>query len=554
MYLRIKTMRSYFPGLFFIILSIFNQCSLANNTVSGDNLKLGSIRFETSTNSPVAQAHFILGLKFLHNFMYPLALREFKLAQKADPNFALSYWGQAMCYKWSLWSYENKLKGSKVIHDFNALNKVRLTPLEKGLIGAVSELYQPGTDLENEKKYLTAMGQLYKENPKNVDVASFYALAMIGYAMDAPYDKQGMQLLDTARTLLKSFIADNPSHPGIIHYYMHGNDIPNSRYPLDGLTVVNHVYQYLSDSSHVLHMPSHLYTALGDWPKAAQANFLSVQASHRMCQFLKKEKIYVAAIDSNDLGDTNSLTQKTNAWSAKEWYACDADNVYHSLEWLQYDYLQMGQNDKADALLKEMQKVSKIENKDIYDFWSYRMLARQILYTQVYKPITQLPKPLIETSKDKNWAAYSECGLLLADGISAVKNKQIKEYVLINTRFKAIISQLVKASSEEYKDACLLAKTEVSAYKHAFIDNDFDTCSNELDNVEIIQRKLQSSHESLTLPFLPAQEVYGEIMINKPIYWLKILALYKDELKYFPNRNLALKGLARIKEKLKIKN
>ncbi len=52
-----------------------------------------------------------MGLKYLHNFMYPLALREFKLAQQDDPTFALSYWGMAMCYKWSLWSYENKMKG-----------------------------------------------------------------------------------------------------------------------------------------------------------------------------------------------------------------------------------------------------------------------------------------------------------------------------------------------------------------------------------------------------------------------------------------------------------
>ena len=544
-------MRSFFQGFFLIILSIFGQLTLASTNVLGENLKLGTIHFETSTTSPIAQAHFILGLKFLHNFMYPLALREFKLAQKADPNFALSYWGQAMCYKWSLWSYENRQKGSKVMHVFNALHQVTMTPLEKGLMDAVSQLYQPGTDLENEKKYLTAMRKVHEQNPQNVDVASFYALAMIGYAMDAPYDKNGMQLLNEARQLLKSFIADYPSHPGIMHYYMHANDIPNSTYPLKGLTVIKNVYLYLSDSSHVLHMPAHLYTALGDWTKAAQANFLSVQASHRMCHFLESEKIYIPAIDSKDLSDANPITKKTTDWTPQEWYACDADNVYHSLEWLHYDYLQMGQIDKAYALLKEMQKIATLENKDIYDFWAYRMLTRQILYTQTYKPVTGLPKPLIETSKDKNWAAYSECGLLLAEGVSAANNKQINYLTLINKRFKSIIAQLNAPSSEEYKDACLLAQTEVSAYKHAYIDNDYDTCSNELDNVEKIQQKLQSSHESLTLPFVPAQEVYGDIMINKPKYWKKILDLYTAELKYFPNRTLALKGLARVKEKLK---
>jgi hypothetical protein len=547
-------MRSFVQVIFFIILTALHSLVFAKPTVLGENLKIGHLQFETSTESPLAKAHFILGVKFLHNFMYPLALREFKLAQSIDPQFALSYWGQAMCYKWSLWSYENKQKGSKVIQDFRALSAVKMSPLEKGLLAAVSEIYQPGTDLENEKKYLAAMQKLYKQFPRNPDVVSFYALAMIGYAMDAPYDKDGMQLLEKARRLLKSFITVYPAHPGIIHYYMHVNDIPNSPYPREGLVVINNVYQHLNDSSHVLHMPAHLYTELGMWPEAAHANFLSVQASHHMCHYLEKEKIYVAAVDSNDISDTNSLTKKSKPWTPVEWYACDADNVYHSLEWLHYDYLQMGQFEKAAVLLKEMQKVAQVENKDIYDFWAYRMLARQILYTKSYQPITALPQPLIETSKDKNWAAYSECGLLLADGVSAVKYKQLDYLTLIDARYKKIISQLTALSSEEYKDACALAQTEVSAYKHACIENDFNTCSNELDNVQKIQEKLQSSHESLTLPFLPAQEVYGDIMIQEPKYWPKILELYQDELKYTPNRTMAVQGLVDVKAKLEHKS
>jgi tetratricopeptide (TPR) repeat protein len=543
-------MRPFIQAIFFIILMAFYSFTFANPTVLGENLKIGRLQFETSTQSPLAKAHFILGVKFLHNFMYPLALREFKLAQSLDPQFALSYWGQAMCYKWSLWSYENKQKGSKVMHDLHALQHVKMTSLEKGLLAAVAEIYQPGSDLENEKKYLAAMQKLYEQFPRNPDVISFYALAMIGYAMDAPYDNNGTALLEKARRLLKSFITVYPAHPGIIHYYMHVNDIPNSPYPREGLIVINNVYQYLSDSSHVLHMPAHLYTALGMWPEAAHANFLSVQASHHLCHFLEKEKIYVPAVDSNDISDTNSLTNKTNVWTSAEWDACDADNVYHSLEWLHYDYLQMGQIEKARALLKEMLKVATVENRDIYDFWADRMLARQILYTQSYQPVTALPKPLIETSKDKNWAAYSECGLLLADGVSAVKYKQMDYLSLIHARYNKIISQLTLPASEEYKDACLLAQAEVSAYKHAYIENNFDSCSHDLDNIQKIQEKLQSSHESLTLPFVSAQEVYGEIMMQKPKYWAKIVDLYEDELKYTPNRTMAIQGLADVKAKL----
>lgn len=540
-------MRLYIQLFFFVFFGFSCHFSLAQTNALDDYLKIGRVQFETSSSSLKAKAHFNLGVKFLHNFMYPLALREFQLAQRADPNFALSYWGQAMCYKWSLWSYENKKKGLAVIQAFQALQKVSMTPLEKGLMDAVSELYQPGADLENEKKYLHAMRGLYEQYPKHVEVISFYALAMIGYAMDAPYEKNGTELLDEARQFLKTFISTYPAHPGIIHYYMHVNDVPNSPYPREGMAVINNVYQYLSDSSHVLHMPSHLYTALGMWSEAAEANALSIKASHHMCRFLKKEKIHIAAIDAN----AQESSFKKIDWTQQDWYACDADNVYHSMEWLHYDYLQMGYSAKAEQLVKQMQDIARIENEPVYDFWAYRMLARQILYTKSYKPVSAMPKPLIEVSKDKNWAAYSECGLLLAQGVSAAHNKQLDYLSLIDKRFDNIQTQLTNPSSTGYKDACMLAKAEVLAYKHAFVDHDVNALSNELNNAQKIQEQLQSSHESLTLPYIPAQELYGELMMGDKKYWPQILVLYKNELKFNPNRALALEGLAGVRAKLK---
>jgi Tfp pilus assembly protein PilF len=93
---------------FFASLTVNAQSLVASN----NSLKLGTVNFETHTPSLDAHQHFELGLIYLHNFMYSLALREFKLAESADPTFALSYWGQAMAYKWSLWSYVNHEKGT----------------------------------------------------------------------------------------------------------------------------------------------------------------------------------------------------------------------------------------------------------------------------------------------------------------------------------------------------------------------------------------------------------------------------------------------------------
>ncbi|MHB1947480.1 MAG: tetratricopeptide repeat protein [Gammaproteobacteria bacterium] len=521
-------------------------------SVPGDHLNLGQVTFPTSTTSPEAQSHFVLGVKYLHNFMYPLALREFMLAQKADPNFALSYWGMAMCYKWSLWSYENKKKGERIIQEFNSIKDIKMSPLEKGLLNAIALTYGSGTLIENEKKYMKAMAQLYQQYPANPDVASFYALSMIGYAMDAPFSKDLDRITQKARDVLKPFLKSHPGHPGVIHYYMHANDIPNSHFPETALSVVPNVYKYLSDSSHVLHMPSHLYTDLGMWSDAAIANQYSIQAGHHMCAFLKTLSVDLCALDGKEFNRYNPLEEPKYKWTKRDDVACDADNIYHSTEWLQYEYLQTGQFKKAEKQLAIMRKVAETLNDPKYDFWLYRMQARQLLYADETPPVKELPKPLIEKSSDKIWAAYSECGLLLADGLSAIRNEQTLLLSPIDSRFDNIISQLTMPSGAAFKQACIMNQALLRGVKSVAIGKDRSAALKYFDRAYKIQTQLQSSHQSITLPYVPAQEIYGNFLLQDPHRknLLKAVDLYENELTYNPNRSEAILGMARAQVKL----
>jgi hypothetical protein len=54
--------------------------------------QLGTINFPTSAK-PAAQEPFLVGTKALYNFEFDLAAEAFQQSQKADPAFALAYWG-----------------------------------------------------------------------------------------------------------------------------------------------------------------------------------------------------------------------------------------------------------------------------------------------------------------------------------------------------------------------------------------------------------------------------------------------------------------------------
>src|SRR5215213_5371483 len=64
--------------------------------------ELGTIEFPTS-GAPAAQPLFIKGVLLLHSFEYDDAREAFVDAEKADPAFAMAYWGEAMTFNHPVW-------------------------------------------------------------------------------------------------------------------------------------------------------------------------------------------------------------------------------------------------------------------------------------------------------------------------------------------------------------------------------------------------------------------------------------------------------------------
>src|SRR5438477_6693004 len=78
-------------------------CLVAASPAGAQTPQLGTIQFSTS-GAAAAQPSFIEGVKDLHSFEFDEAAEAFRNAQKADPNFALAFWGEAMSYNHPLWA------------------------------------------------------------------------------------------------------------------------------------------------------------------------------------------------------------------------------------------------------------------------------------------------------------------------------------------------------------------------------------------------------------------------------------------------------------------
>tara|TARA_Y100001980_G_C14556860_1_gene351588 strand:+ start:49409 stop:51031 length:1623 start_codon:yes stop_codon:yes gene_type:complete len=297
------------------LAGILISCSSPRET-AGDKYSLGEIKYRFPV-SPEATAGFNKGLLLLHSFEYDDAKDAFIEAQEADKNEVMTYWGEAMCSYKALWGLQNVEAGRKVMSKLGDTREARLNKAEEGLERnfweGIEILYGEGELKERNEKYARHMETQYKKYPGDLEVAAFYSLAL----MWADYDSR--EYLSKSAEVAAGIIKENPTHPGALHYMIHSND--NPEFAKLAVAAANEYAQVAPDAAHALHMPSHIYVALGMWNEVVSSNVDSYQAS------------------------LNRIERKGLSGS---------DRGYHSMAWLHYGYLQQGNYEKASQLMKEM--------------------------------------------------------------------------------------------------------------------------------------------------------------------------------------------------------
>jgi predicted Zn-dependent protease len=482
---------------------------------------LGHVHMDTSC-SPSVSADFDRALAMLHNFWFARALEAFKKVIQADPQCAMAYWGAAMTYNHPFWdapTREDESAAWALVQKGRQTTKK--TPREEMYLDAVAALYKDagaGSKSERDEAYKNAMKAVYEKYPDD-EVKLFYGLSILGTIKEGT---PGFERQAVAAKLFEEVYAKKPEHPGALHYLIHVYDDPE--HAVDGLKAARAYAKAAAAVPHAQHMPSHIFTRLGYWEESAAANENAWRTS---------EDDVKRAGESGEYRD------------------------FHSLNYLQYAYLQLGRYrdakrvtdmikaeyealpNKKTALDTPELQARHVRGRTIYAlpdrvaYGYFDMLARYIVETGTWQEVPKIP--LVAPSRDFV-AMKLQLQAIAADAAAA----------------KAAANQIVALSNEPgqhpfVKQIITMQAKEAEAIA-ARASGDIEGAMAMMNEAVAVEDSIYALSQP-PYPIIPVHELYGTMLleVKRPAEAMKH---FTETLKRTPGRPKAIYGIARAAESL----
>src|SRR5437762_1565758 len=289
---------------------------------------MGAVNFPVSC-SPRAQTEFNHAVTLLHHMTYPQARTAFQNVTQIDSRCAMAHWGVAITLFQPLWPTRPGLEARQQgWHEVEAAKSLPLPTQREQLFIAAAEAFflDPASNdyWLRIRRWEQAMQKVYDAFPDDSDAAAFYALAHLA---TTPADKITRANADRAAEILLRVYRKNPNHPGAMHYLVHANDVPGREREL--LEITRKYELVAPHNPHAIHMPTHIYTRLGDWNGVIRGNLRAANA----------------ALDYR-AGDHGEFV-----W----------DEFCHAIEYLVYAYLQKHDYAAAAAQLQRLRSTPRLE-------------------------------------------------------------------------------------------------------------------------------------------------------------------------------------------------
>ncbi len=472
--------------------------SLLQPAQAGDD-KLGQVNFETSCK-PEAQKLFNQGMLYQHSFWYRASQNVFEDVLKADPECGIAYWGIALSLLWNPHTAppaKNLADGAAAIAKGKSIGAK--TARERDYLDALGVMYADFDKVDHRTRlqaYTRAMEQLAQRYPNDDEAQIHYALALNTSA--SPADKTYANQLKGA-AILEPISQRQPDHPGVAHYLIHLYDYP----PIaeKGLDAARRYARIAPAAAHAQHMPSHIFTRVGYWSESIASNAEAARV-------------------------------------AKE--AKDFHDQLHAMDYEVYAYLQLGQDQKAKAIIEEMTTVTGLTENYLPGPYALAVSpARFAIDRGDWKAASELqvrPSPLAQVQAITYFARA--LGAARSGNPDAAK-PDIARLVELRDR--------LRDAKDAYWSGQVDIQWQVATAWVLYAEGKTDEALNSMSAAADAEDKTDKHQVTPGVP-KPARELYGVMLLErgKPA---EALAAFETTLKKEPNRLGACIGAAKAAEK-----
>jgi tetratricopeptide (TPR) repeat protein len=475
--------------------------------------ELGKVHFPTSCRDEVA-AEFTRAVALLHSFGYEESRRSFEIVAEKDPGCGMAYWGIAMTYYHPIWAPPSPAElalGKAAAEKAKALGAG--SDRERGYEETVLVFYT-GVDgashAARARAYSDSLEALSRRLPEDHEARIFYALSLLGTAApsDATFANQ-----KKAAAILNGLLPEEPEHPGIAHYMIHAFDYP----PLarDALPAARAYAKIAPSSPHALHMPSHIFTRLGLWQESIASNLASAAAGRELV--------------------------------ARRHPGAASFDTLHALDYLEYAYLQIGDDKDARGVLEEAATARTFDEAQFAAAYALAAIpARWTLERHDWKGAASLEPSSVQMPWER--FAYAPAITAFAQALGAARSSQSESARAAIATLQQIQATLVKSPVPGPYDwasqveALRLAAAAWIAYGEGRKDEALL-----LARAAAELEEKTGKHPVTPGSILPARELYGDMLfeMGRP---RDALVAYEASLREAPGRFNSLYGAARAAE------
>jgi tetratricopeptide (TPR) repeat protein len=464
--------------------------------------QLGTVHFPVSCAAD-AQKTFEKGVALLHSFWYEEAEKTFLDVEKQDPKCAMAYWGEAMSFWHQLWDQPKEATIKRASAELKKADKAKApTDRERDYIQAMKAFYSNSKKADHEARaraYSAAMGKMYRKYPDDHEAAAFYALSLLA---SEPDNDTTFANRKQAGVILEKLFDEEPNHPGIAHYLIHTYDKPQLAEL--GLPAARRYAQIAPSAPHAVHMPSHIFARVGDWPDSIQSNLASIAATRK-----------ATAMNMGGEG-----------------------HEFHAMDFLIYAYLQSGREAEATKVIDEVKTLPAMHmgsmDRDMQAFAMSKFPAMYALELHRWSEAADLQVISKADPGDRAYTYWAKAIGSARSGDLAAANKNLAE-------IDAIRKDYLARKKPYTADWTGMLYQEASAWVlHSQGKNEEATAA---------LRKVADHEDAVgeEQTSMPAREMLADMLLEmkRPE---QALAEYQGDLKFNPKRFNGLYGAAQAAE------